>query len=108
MRPSGRSRGSVPGRRNVTTLNRIVSLSTPVAGEQCIDPPRQPTAEWLSCLRVGTSRASLPPTRRISGGSERGRRESAGVGPELVAGNGLLDRRALLAAGAFLGSAAAI
>ena len=37
-----------------------------------------------------------------------GRKRSAGDAPELAAGNGLLDRRALLAAGASLGGAGAI
>ena len=46
--------------------------------------------------------------RRNSGGIEMGRKRSAGDEPELAAGNGLLDRRALLAAGASLGGAGVI
>src|SRR5512133_1211048 len=42
------------------------------------------------------------------GGSEMGRKRSAGDAGELAAGNGFLDRRSLLAAGAALGSVGAI
>src|SRR5882762_9862058 len=118
MRPSGRSRGSIPGRKNVTTLNRIISLSTRAAGQQCIYPRRPPTAEWLepaapgtSGLRAGTSRGMLSPeeaTRHIYAGSEMGRKRSADDAPELAAGNGVLDRRALLAAAACLAGAGTI
>src|SRR5690242_18079623 len=111
MRPRGRSRGSVPGRKNVTTLNRIVPLSTHAARQQCIDPRRQPTAEWFSRLRASISRGMLSPeasARHIFGRGEMGRKRSAGDAPVLAAGNGLLDRRTLLAAGASLAGAGAI
>src|SRR5271170_5540113 len=81
MRPSGRSRGSVPGRKNVTTLNRIVPLWIRVARQQCIDPPCQPTAEWFeptadgtSGLRAGTSHGMLSPEAAARHISEGGRK----------------------------------
>src|ERR1700730_1857093 len=90
MRPSGRSRGSVPGRKNVTTLSRIAPLSTRVAGQQCIYPRRPPTAEWFeataagtSGLRVGASRGMLSPekaTRHIYGAERNGQGAIGGRG----------------------------
>src|SRR5580700_499269 len=118
MRPSGRSRGSVPGRKNVTTLSRIAPLSTRVAGQQCIDRRRQPTVEWFYpaaaasqvCAPAHLAACSRPkkPLVASTAGSEMGRKESAGEAPESAAGNGLLDRRALLAGGASLAGAAGV
>jgi sulfane dehydrogenase subunit SoxC len=47
-------------------------------------------------------------TRHIYAGSEMGRKRSADDAPELAAGNGVLDRRALLAAAACLAGAGTI
>src|SRR6516162_6989601 len=114
MRPSGRSRGSVLGRKKVTTLSRIAArqsatkmtrptpLSIRLAGNNAsILHERQlsNSAPPARHLRAAVSRGMLPPVEPLGRGP-MSRRRSEGGASEAAAGNGLLDRRALLAAGA--------
>ena len=101
MRPSGRSRGSVPGRKNVTTLSLIAArrlmiqrtraapLSTCLAGNNAsILGGRQLSNGSLSALAFARRRVPrhAPAFGALCGEREMGRKRSAGGAPGIGRG----------------------
>src|SRR6516225_7224719 len=114
MRPSGRSRGSVLGRKKVTTLSRIAARQSATKMTHPTPISIRLAGNNASILRERQLSNSAPPARvfarrriprhapaaRVARRGAMKRRQSTGSGTEAAAGNGLLDRRALLAGGA--------